>query len=263
MPQKTNLMFSILSAQVALLFLYSGCRGNTGQEILSALELQLTSKKTIEDQTKILLQQLTSTGLTFDIANGLFVDKNYKIKESFLVTADQIFDALVQNVDFGDAVKSAKQINGYVANITHNKITDLIDKNTLGPGTRLVLVNALYFQGNWTIPFSDTYTKKPEAFYKAPGETVEINYMLLKGKVLNYSYCDLLNAYFVRLPFKRGNASMVLVVPRDLFGLDNIEKNPEAIFTPHKMTEEIINLKMPKFLIRNTFELIPALRKVE
>lgn len=254
-------MFSVFSAEIALLLLYSGSAGNTAREILSALQLQQTSKQIIENQTKILIQQLKSTNFTFDIANGIFVDKKFKIKESFLEVAKNTFQALAQNVNFENNENAAKQINDWVANKTHLKITNLVDENRL-KSTKLVLVNALYFQGTWTYPFIDTLTKKPELFYKSAAETVETNYMLLENHRLKYSKCGFLKTHFIRLPLKGGNASMVIVVPENRFGLENVEKYPDAIFTPREMTEEFITLKLPSFRIGSSFELVPALKKV-
>ena len=52
------------------------------------------------------------------------------------------------NADFGGAAEAeCSKINEWVSKETHNKIKDLIAKEDLDGLTRLVIVNALYFQG--------------------------------------------------------------------------------------------------------------------
>ena len=48
------------------------------------------------------------------------------------------------------------QINKWVAQKTQQKIQNLLSLGSLNNLTRLVLVNAIYFKGDWQLPFEGT-----------------------------------------------------------------------------------------------------------
>lgn len=64
-------------------------------------------------------------------------------------------------------------------------ISDLLAKGAVDHLTRLVLVNALYFNGQWKTPFSASSTHH-RLFHKSDGSTVSVPMMAQTNK-FNYS----------------------------------------------------------------------------
>ena len=60
---------------------------------------------------------------------------------------------ILQETDYSDGTASARLINDWVEKITQSKIKDLIKPDMLNSLTRLVLVNAIYFKGDWASKF--------------------------------------------------------------------------------------------------------------
>ena len=66
--------------------------------------------------------------------------------------------------DFSQSEAARKAINGWVKCQTKEKIDDLIKEGVLNAKTRLVLVNAIYFKGDWATKFDDAKTFDGEFF---------------------------------------------------------------------------------------------------
>ncbi len=60
---------------------------------------------------------------------------------------------LITPVDFGDEEGTRRKINSWVEEKTQNRIKDLISPGVLDSMTRLVLINAIYFKGEWATRF--------------------------------------------------------------------------------------------------------------
>ncbi len=61
----------------------------------------------------------------------------------------------MKQIDFRTHADTARtEINDWVDHKTKGKITDLIQPGVLNPATQLVLVNAIYFKGQWAKEFA-------------------------------------------------------------------------------------------------------------
>ena len=70
-----------------------------------------------------------------------------------LLSDDKFKTSILQETDYNDGEASAQLINDWVEKKTQSKITDLIKPEWLNSFTRLVLVNAIYFKGDWASKF--------------------------------------------------------------------------------------------------------------
>jgi serpin B len=79
--------------------------------------------------------------------------------------ARHAFGVHIEPVDFintSDAVR--QQINTWVAEQTEQRIKDLLPPRAVGPATKLVIVNAIYFLADWATPFDKAQTQ-PRDFW--------------------------------------------------------------------------------------------------
>ncbi|NWI72725.1 SPB6 protein, partial [Dryoscopus gambensis] len=96
-------------------------------------------------------------------ASRLYGEKTFEFLPSFIESSEKSYHAGLEQTDFLHAWEdSRKQINGWVEERTEGKIQNLLAEGILNSLTRLVLVNAIYFKGNWEEPFNKgSTTERP------------------------------------------------------------------------------------------------------
>lgn len=101
-----------------------------------------------------------------NLANKLWIHKEYGVKETFESILKKYFQVTVDKVNFKTNTEQIRlQINKWVAQKTQQKIQNLLSLGSLNNLTRLVLVNTIYFKGDWQLPFEGTSTFK-QMFHK-------------------------------------------------------------------------------------------------
>ncbi|NXM48585.1 SPB6 protein, partial [Gymnorhina tibicen] len=96
-------------------------------------------------------------------ASRLYGEKTFEFLPSFIESSEKSYHAGLEQTDFLHAWEdSRRQINGWVEERTEGKIRNLLAEGTLDSLTRLVLVNAIYFKGNWENQFNkERTTERP------------------------------------------------------------------------------------------------------
>jgi serpin B len=243
-----NLLVSPLSAQTILALTFSGCRGETAEELRIAVHFPDDPAK-IQSAVKAVLSNLkTKEGCKLCIANKMYVTKGVPLQNEFQEIVKEVYFADSENIDFTKKVEAAEIMNSWVEKETENKISNLIDSRLLNELTRIVLINTLYFKGDWKDKFHLAHTKKMN-FYKTPNETVEVDAMSNK-RIEFFSICisEELNAKVLKLPI-HGDASMMFVLPNERDGLAELENKIDKVFSSCEFSEELVSIFLPKFKI--------------
>lgn len=131
------------------------------------------------------------------------------------------FKSGVEIVNFAESEKCAATINNFVEERTSRKIKDLIKPDQLDSDTRSVLVNAIYFQGQWENPFDPEMIFQRE-FYNSETEKVLLDYMF-KESTFNAAKIKELDATALEMESKNSNMSFVFVLPDSRNGLPALE----------------------------------------
>jgi serpin B len=190
------------------------------------------------------------------MANALWAQRGSKLREEYLSQLKTNYGAGVELLDFKTATEASRQtINAWVAKKTEDKITNLIGPGVLTPKTRLVLTNAIYFNGAWETQF-DAAKTKVEDFHQMAGKTVQAPLMHRDGK---FGYFDGGTFQELEIPYKSNELSLILLLPRDVSGLPALE----SALTPANAKEWMGKLEpvkkvivtMPKFKMTQEFEL--------
>ena len=142
------------------------------------------------------------------IANGLFVQQDYPVKQDFLRTLAEQYGAGARTVDFGGGSgDAANVINDWVQKQTADRIEKLFDQ--LDPDTRLVLANAVYLKADWASSFQRSATEdKP--FHLAGGRDVTVP-MMRQQALFGYAKGDGWQA--VELPYADSDLAMWVLLP--------------------------------------------------
>ncbi|RZC36590.1 Serpin domain containing protein [Asbolus verrucosus] len=158
--------------------------------------------------------------------------------------------------------QAAATMNGWVAAQTGNRIYDLIDPNILTDRTRAVLINALYFQANWTSPFEAHMTRK-QNFYRTAADVVQVDMMRDPHTHTNYyRESPQLDAKFLEMPFEGGDGSMTIVLPNDKEGLAALESRIPLVLSEPSGSREVVSVAVPKFRIEAKLDLRGILRNL-
>ncbi|NQU51073.1 MAG: serpin family protein [Bacteroidetes bacterium] len=207
---KENIMISPLSISVALAMTYNGADGETKTEMETVLNLNGLTADDINASYKMLIGALQSLDkdVALKIANAIYYSDNFSVKSDFISTNQNYYDAEVESLNFSSP-SSVRTINDWVAEKTNDKILKIIEN--LSPNDRMILLNAIYFNGIWNKKFDKNGTEIRN-FKKKDVTILEIP-MMNKEDKLNYSSNELLQA--IELPYGNGHYNMVLLLPED------------------------------------------------
>jgi serpin B len=256
-----NLFFSPESISTALAMTYAGARGETATQMAKTLDFTLPPEK-LNPAMGALLKQMNAPHTSYELrlANALWAQQGSKLRDEYLSQLKDNYGAGVELLDFKVATEAARQrINGWVAEKTADKITNLIVPGVLTPKTRLVLTNAIYFKGMWETQF-DAAETKVEDFHETDGKTVKAPLMHREGR---FEYFDGGTFQELAIPYKSDDLSLILLLPREAGGLPALE----GALTPASATAWMGKLSpvkkvivtMPKFKMTQEFELKEAL----
>ncbi len=239
-----NFCISPASAQWALAMTANGADGKTAQQMYSTLGYpdgakERTAFNALQQRNIETLNNSEEAKLS--VANSIWVDKRIKLKNSFIEENSNFYDATVKNVTFDNA--TVKEINAWCSDKTEGKIKSILDEPN--PTTRLLLINALYFKGEWADPFAKRATIY-SPFTKADGERISVP-MMFQTQVMDY-YEDA-NLQAVEKPFKRGEFSMLLILPRPWLSIQEAIEHMADAYKRGSLNRERyrVALKMPRF----------------
>jgi len=97
----------------------------------------------------------------------------------------------------------------------------MIQPGLLNELTRLVLVNAIYFKGQWSEQF-DPRNTKALPFHITTEQSTSVPMMSQTAKA---GYAELDAAEVLALPYRGDNLSMLIVLPREIDGLSRVEES--------------------------------------
>jgi serpin B len=263
-----NLFFSPNSIETALAMTYAGARGKTADQMAAVLHLTAGDEK-VHTAFGAFMKDLNAEkgpdgkprGYQLSVANALWGQDGYGFLPEFLKTVKTNYGAGLSEVDFvKDTEGARKTINTWVEKETRDKIKDLIPEGVLDASTRLVLTNAIYFKGDWAEKFKKEDTKdKP--FHLGGGKDVKAPMM---NATKHYPYLDTADFQAVKLPYKGNELSMVVVLPKKVDGLANLEKQIAPKMLSETLaswkqggrfrSEEVV-LTLPKFKMTREFGL--------
>ena len=181
-----NIIFSPLSIKTALSLVMFGATGETRQEIKHGMGVHDLSDEEIQHNYKKLSKHIKADP-GVKIANKIYVAQKQSIKLSFNEIAKSTFESEAQSIDFVKSQETADVINKWVENQTNNKIKDLISPAALGADTRMVLVNAIYFKGEWKKKFEVKRTSKKD-FYLNNEKNVKVDMMQMEVNIFLFNF---------------------------------------------------------------------------
>ncbi|HKL79817.1 MAG TPA: serpin family protein [Mobilitalea sp.] len=231
-----NIVFSPYSISLALSMLYNGTDSKTREEMAELLGYQNLEGYTAEyseqanqymnANSKLLMDSLEKADkkVEFNAANSIWLSNQGKfsdqIETALLAPVRYFYDGDIFNVDFMDK-KTLEDLNLWVSERTDGMIDPFLDSFSNPEMLRLFLVNAVYFNGEWSLPFEPRDTSRG-MFYGAQHST-EVDMMHLTKEKFRYYKDDGIQG--IELPYGNGRIVMDVLIPTDTSKKDkNIRK---------------------------------------
>jgi len=259
-----NIFFSPYSISTALAVTYAGARRDTAIQIAQALHFLLDQKQ-LHPAFALLEAKLGEVGkkgqVQLRIANTLWPQKGYALLEEFLALMKQYYGVLITAVDYGNAEAARHTINAWVEEKTENKIKDLILPRMLDALTRLVLVNAIYFKGNWASQFDQRLTSDAP-FWVTPDDQVQVPTMTQKHK---FRYGEGNGLQILELPYAGDDLSMIVLLPEGIGVLAKLEDSLTGENLgrwARNLRETEVEVFLPRFEITFPFRLDDTLKSM-
>uniref|UniRef100_A0A8C3XQY0 Serpin family B member 11 n=2 Tax=Chelydra serpentina TaxID=8475 RepID=A0A8C3XQY0_CHESE len=281
-----NIFFSPMSISAGLVMVLLGARGNTANQmqmvsvnkthvhafifyIENEASLFLLCLKPspsgcdlvggIHKEFQTLLSQLKNLNKSYvlSLANSLFAQKGYNFHQ-------ELYGAMLQTVDFGSATEAARQtINSWVESKTQGKIRELFVPGVIDSTAVLVLVNAIYFKANWEYKFEEKHTM-PRVFRINQSKSVQMMYQKDRFKI---AHIQEMNAQILMLPYAGKSLNMIILLPDDITGLEQVERAMTYEKLTHwtsleSMREREVEVYLPRFKLEDTFELNLPLKEM-
>ncbi len=219
-----NLFFSPYSLSTALAMTYAGARGETARQMARTLRFKLDGHPLHAAYGALMRDLNARAGDAFELhaANAIWGQRGEGWLEPFTRLLETRYGAPLREVDLtNDADGAAREINAWVERETRKRIRDLVGPGAIRPLTRLVLANAIYFKGDWLAAFNKRATHDAP-FRLAGGGEVTVQMMFRSG---GFWYHETSQAQILEIPYRGGDLSMIIVLPRAVDGLAAIEKS--------------------------------------
>lgn len=208
--KKDNIFVSPTSLYSALLLAYNGASEETKEDFSELLDIKEWTDEEVNEAMYVLSNRLgkDKDDIEVTVANSLWLDDTYTFQADYKESMETYFDAHMEAVDKTDDA-SVDKINKWVQNQTDDKIEEIMEP-PLQSNFVALLVNVLYFNGNWQFEFPEESTKEDTFF--ASDKEIEVPFMQLEEE-LDYMEND--NVEAVQLPYGEGEMMMEVYVPKE------------------------------------------------
>uniref|UniRef100_A0A096MIJ2 Serpin B6 n=2 Tax=Poecilia TaxID=8080 RepID=A0A096MIJ2_POEFO len=259
-----NIFFSPFSISSALAMMMLGARGDTATQISECLKIQ-----DCQDDVHTLFAKLLSeinkpeAPFALSVANRLYGEKSFNFLQEFLTQTKTHYNSEPEAVDFRTSSEEARvKINNWVEEKTQGKIKDMVAEGGVDNMTRMVLVNALYFKGDWFMPFSMEKTYKSKfRLNKVVTKPVQ---MMFQKNYFHHAYISEVRCQILVMHYEGYKLSMLIFLPKGIrdssTGLKKLEKHLtyEKFLKwthPDNMKDTLVEVKLPQFKLEETYDL--------
>jgi serpin B len=251
-----NTVISPLSIKIAMAMVTEGAKEETLTELREVLELDENSKTYYQNLIDDISEQ---DDITLAIANSLWSREGLEFKQDFVDLLRDYYYAEATSLDFNDS-SSVDTINRWVKDNTNGKIDKILEE--IDPLEIMYLINAIYFNADWTEQFNEDYTQEKD-FTLTDGSIIQTDLMSMDSDFL-YQENDDFQA--VELPYgENGRYVMWVYLPNegkeiDKFVSDMTREKMDKWKEGFSLMEGY--LELPKFKIEYSSSLEDVLKNL-
>ncbi|MDD2995120.1 MAG: serpin family protein [Paludibacter sp.] len=248
-----NVFLSPMSVSIALGMALNGAENETETQIASVLQLRDMTYAEINEYYKIMQSNLPGVDpkVKLSIANAVWYDKLFNVKQSFLDVNAENFDAYIKMLDF-QSPAALDTINSWCSRKTNKLIPTILDE--IPAEAVMYLTNAIYFKGLWSKKFDKKNTREAE-FRNQNNQNVSVNMMSLKD---TFMYYEDETAQYLSMPYGGKAFSMTVMLPVEGKSTDSLLVGFDATKWQNiqtGMTGREVQVFMPRLKVENKFKL--------
>jgi serine protease inhibitor len=256
---RENAITSPLSVTAMLAMVLAGAGGDTAGEI--AAVLHLADRRDV--RVGALLRELADTDeVTLSVADALWADPGSPLEKDYAEFVRQALGATAEEADLGDPATAAK-IDEWAAKNTDGLIDRIAaDLGLPDAAAAVVLLNAVYFRGEWSTPFDPAATRD-EAFTLGGGGKADVPTMRISGGEFGHARRD--GFRMLRLPYgEDGRYGMEIMLPDTSLDtmLASLDAQQWQAAVGSLSAERFAEVTLPRFELRWKGELTEPLRKL-
>ncbi|MUG66002.1 MULTISPECIES: serpin family protein [Paenibacillus] len=252
-----NVMLSPYSITAALALAYNGSAGMTQEEMAGVLGWSGMDLDEINENNrhlKLLLEQ--GGGVLLNVANSVWHHQGVMLQQPYISAVRDSYGAEVRKTDLTSS-QAVEEINSWVEEKTRGKISEILDEP---PNAAAMLINAVYFNGNWKQAFDPSLTVK-DSFKLPDGKLSEVQMMQQEER---FAYKESEDWQAVRLPYGDGRMEMLILLPSEQSSLDIMHTAlwENELEWREGFGMEKVDLALPKFKLEASAELSAALEQL-
>ena len=268
-----NCFFSPYSISSALAMTYAGARGETAAQMQKAMRWTQPTSEAFHaafGDVQAEIDKSNSKKLITKVANRIWINEGVKLMPNFVAQNSKHYGAGIEKIDFGNPIAAAQTINKWVESKTNNLIKDLLKPDNV-QDARLVLVNAIYFYGEWLLAF-DEKQSYDMPFTTGKGEAVQTKFMVMRDWVQTtpekmFKYTEDNEVQVLELPYEGNKSSMVVVLPKENYSLAKLIEDLDATKIQNWQQKlaglsHKLNLYLPKWKITQQFSVKKTLKQM-
>lgn len=246
-----SFIYSPLSITYVLSMVNDAAEGATQRELEQTLGFHEGGIDAVNQYCKTLIEKLPNVdkNVQLNIANAIFLNKQFTLKQQFQQDMQQYYHAKAEALDFSSP-KTLSHINGWCNEQTHGMIPAILEE--VRPDAVSYLLNAIYFKSDWTLKFDEKNTHT-ETFTTEHGDTKQIP--LMHHQVLiNYMKNEVFS--LIDIPYGNGMWNMSVMLHEEGksttdviqwlvekgWAMNDKDRNSDFYVTPYKT-----DLKLPRF----------------
>ncbi len=247
-----NNMISPFSLATVLSMLYQGSGDPTEEELINVLHINGLTKDQVASVYKVLLTQMPDVDkkVTFLPANSFWVKQGFNVNGDYKNFISQNYLADIYTRPFDQS--TVDEINQWVSGKTNGKIDHMVDELN---GYVAVLLNAIYFYGQWLDEFAQDNTSEMDFFIDST-RSVKVNMMNDEISFMRLAQNDSLA--IGELYYGHGNYSMVVLVPQNDYTLKDLilDMNAEkfANLLDNTNISKEVAVYLPKFKFKFKYD---------
>ena len=249
-----NVVLSPVSAALNLSMVLNGSAGETRQQMLAALSLEGLDVGAINTANAQLIKVIRTPAenITLSVAESLWADnRRATLRPDYVKQMQAWYDAEMADLDFSNPTATTR-INSWAAKQTHGRISKVIER--IEPADVALLLNAVYFKGQWAHKFDAAQTQQRD-FTLADGGVKRVPRMAQSGR---FDYFETPDMQAIRLPFGKADLVMEILLPAKASSLVALEKalTPEhwtrwrAQYAPRSG-----RIELPRFELKSNYRL--------
>ncbi len=247
-----NVVVSPLSAQMLLSMMANVTDASSTAEITRALGCDDVSSLNSFNGKCLRVLPHVDASTKIALANSVWFHNAYTMNQAFVATANDFYDMEVFGRDFDVAGPVVDEVNGWCNKKTSGLIPNIIN----GLDGVSIMINALYFKGEWANPFDEAETEMKD--FNGQAGVAKVKMMHKKG-MLHYAMNNDYEA--VKLELGNGAVSIAFVLPEEGKDMDVFMKGFDYVaFKNERYSDRVIDLSLVKCnLAPGKFDLQTAL----